>query len=50
MNNIAGGPYVEALFDKDGRLANLNEVKLNAGGTDLFVVLHGGTNAESGTG
>ena len=42
MQDIAGLPYVEALFDKDGRLER--QVALPNGVTDLFVVSHGWNN------
>ena len=42
MNDIAGIPYVEAQFDKNGAL--LADVNLPAGVTDLFVVSHGWNN------
>lgn len=42
MNDIAGIPYVEAKFDKDGRLET--QVNPPAGATDLFVVSHGWNN------
>lgn len=44
MNEIAGIPYVEARFNKDGSLANSDQVKLPAGVTDLFVISHGWNN------
>lgn len=42
MNDIAGLPYVEANFDKTGKL--LNAFAVPAGVTDLFVVSHGWNN------
>jgi len=42
MNDIAGIPYVEAQFDKTGKLAD--PVTLPAGTTDVFVVSHGWNN------
>ena len=44
MNDIAGIPYVEAQFDKNGALENQNDVNLPAGVTDLFVMSHGWNN------
>src|SRR5512132_55302 len=44
MNDIAGIPYVEAQFNKDGGLENQNEINLPAGVTDLFVMSHGWNN------
>lgn len=49
MQDIAGLPYVEAPFDKDGRLER--PVALPNGVTDLFVVSHGwNNNAEEARG
>src|SRR5436190_20810112 len=42
MNDIAGIPYTEAQFDKDGGLQN--QVNPPAGVTDLFVMSHGWNN------
>ena len=42
MNDIAGIPYTEAQFNKDGGLEN--QVNLPAGVTDLFVMSHGWNN------
>ena len=42
MDNIAGIPYVEAQFDKNGTLQD--QVTLPAGVTDLFVMSHGWNN------
>jgi predicted alpha/beta hydrolase family esterase len=42
MNDIAGIPYTEAQFNKDGGLEN--QVNLSAGATDLFVMSHGWNN------
>ncbi|HEU5238774.1 MAG TPA: hypothetical protein VFU37_16705 [Pyrinomonadaceae bacterium] len=44
MNDIAGIPYTEAQFNKDGGLENQNQVNLPAGVTDLFVMSHGWNN------
>src|SRR5687768_14941399 len=43
MNEIAGIPYIEAGFDKNG-LGPEKEVVLPAGVTDLFVISHGWNN------
>jgi len=49
MSDIAGIPYVEAEFDKNGALQNT--VTLPAGVTDLFVMSHGwNNNAEDARG
>ncbi|MEO8595707.1 MAG: hypothetical protein ABI759_20475 [Candidatus Solibacter sp.] len=49
MSDIAGIPYVEAQFDKNGILQN--PVTLPAGVTDLFVMSHGwNNNAEDARG
>src|SRR5436190_24027538 len=49
MSDIAGIPYVEAEFDKNGALQN--PVNLPAGVTDLFVISHGwNNNAEDARG
>ena len=49
MTDIAGIPYVEAEFDKNGALQNA--VTLPAGVTDLFVMSHGwNNNAEDARG
>ena len=42
MNDIAGIPYVEAEFDKNGNLKN--QVSLPSGVTDLIVISHGWNN------
>src|SRR4029077_15433999 len=42
MNDIAGIPYTEAQFNKDGGLEN--QVNPPAGVTDLFVMSHGWNN------
>jgi predicted alpha/beta hydrolase family esterase len=42
MSDIAGIPYVEAQFDKNGTLER--EVNLPGGVTDLFVISHGWNN------
>lgn len=44
MDDIAGIPYVEAQFNKDGTPSNQNQINLPAGVTDLFVVSHGWNN------
>jgi predicted alpha/beta hydrolase family esterase len=44
MNNIAGIPYTEAQFNKDGNLENQNQINLPPGVTDLFVMSHGWNN------
>jgi len=44
MTYIAGIPYFEAQFNKDGNLENQDQVKLPAGVTDLFVMSHGWNN------
>lgn len=46
MNDIAGIPYFEAQFDKDGQLKG-SPVRLPAGTTDLFVISHGWNNDET---
>lgn len=43
MNEIAGIPYIEAEFDKNGAEAGA-QVNLPAGVTDLFVISHGWNN------
>lgn len=45
MNEIAGIPYTEAQFDKNGRGAG--DVILPPGVTDLFVISHGWNNNKS---
>jgi hypothetical protein len=45
MDNIAGIPYTEAAFDKDGKL--LNNPKLPDGNTDLIVISHGWLNNQA---
>ena len=47
MNDIAGIPYVEARFNKDGSLANSDQVNLPQGVTDLFVMSHGWNNDDA---
>src|SRR5206468_5798736 len=42
MDNIAGIPYLEAQFDKNGALQN--QVNLPAGVTDFMVMSHGWNN------
>ena len=44
MKDIAGIPYCEAQFDKNGTLENEGQVSLPAGVTDLFVISHGWNN------
>ena len=44
MNDIAGIPYVAAIFDKDGAALNKQEVKLPGGTTDVIVASHGWNN------
>ena len=44
MKDIAGIPYCEAQFDKNGTLENESQVSLPAGVTDLFVISHGWNN------
>jgi hypothetical protein len=44
MNDIAGIPYVEAQFNKDGTASNQNQINLPADVTDLFVISHGWNN------
>jgi len=44
MNDIAGIPYVAAIFDKDGAALNKQEVKLPDGTTDVIVASHGWNN------
>jgi hypothetical protein len=44
MNEIAGIPYVAAVFDKDGAALNKQEVKLPDGTTDVIVASHGWNN------
>src|SRR4029450_4291210 len=47
MKDIAGIPYTEAQFDKDGGLENENQVSVPAWVTDLFIMSHGWiTNAD----
>jgi hypothetical protein len=46
MNEIAGIPYLEARFNKDGALENQKEANLPTGVTDLFVMSHGWNNDE----
>jgi hypothetical protein len=47
MNDIAGIPYTEAQFNKDGSLANPDQVNLPPGVTDLFVMSHGWNNNDA---
>ncbi len=44
MNDIAGIPYTEAQFNKDGGLENQNQVNPPPGVTDLLVMSHGWNN------
>jgi hypothetical protein len=44
MNDIAGIPYVEAQFNKDGAPSDQNQINLPADATDLFVISHGWNN------
>ena len=44
MNDIAGIPYLEAEFNKDGTSATQAEINLPANTTDLFVISHGWNN------
>jgi hypothetical protein len=44
MNAIAGIPYVEAQFNKDGTPSSQNQINLSPGVTDLFVISHGWNN------
>jgi len=44
MADIAGIPFLEANFDKDGNL--LNAVDLPAGTTDVFIISHGWNNTK----
>jgi hypothetical protein len=46
MNDIAGIPYVAAIFDKDGAALNKQEVKLPNGTTDVIVASHGWNNTQ----
>ncbi len=46
MNEIAGIPYVAAIFDKDGAALNKQEVKLPDGTTDVIVASHGWNNTQ----
>lgn len=46
MNDIAGIPYVAAIFDKDGAALNKQEVKLPDGTTDVIVASHGWNNTQ----
>jgi predicted alpha/beta hydrolase family esterase len=46
MNDIAGIPYVAAIFDKDGAASNKQEVKLPDGTTDVVVASHGWNNTQ----
>ena len=42
MADIAGIPFIEASFDKDGNVQN--DVQIPAGTTDLFIISHGWNN------
>jgi len=44
MNDIAGIPYVEVQFNKDGTPSNQNQTNVPADVTDLFVISHGWNN------
>ena len=44
MSSIAGIPYVETQFNKDGNLEDQTQINLPAGVTDLFVMSHGWNN------
>jgi hypothetical protein len=44
MNDIAGIPYVAAIFDKDGAALDKQEVNLPDGTTDVIVASHGWNN------
>jgi hypothetical protein len=44
MNDIAGIPYTEVQFNKNGSLENQNQVNLPANVTDVFVMSHGWNN------
>jgi hypothetical protein len=44
MTDIAGIPFVEANFDKDGNLQNA--VVIPAGATDVFIISHGWNNSK----
>jgi len=46
MNDIAGIPYVAAIFDKDGAALKQQEVKLPDGTTDVIVASHGWNNTQ----
>jgi hypothetical protein len=46
MDNIAGIPYVDARFDKDGAVLNKQEITLPDGTTDVIVVSHGWNDTE----
>jgi hypothetical protein len=46
MNNVAGIPYLAALFDKDGVVLNKQEITLPQGTTDVIVASHGWNNTE----
>ena len=46
MNDIAGIPYVAAIFDKDGAALNKQEVKLPNETTDVIVASHGWNNTQ----
>ena len=47
MNEIAGIPYCEAHFEKDGRLEHQSDLKLPAEVTDLLVISHGWNNNDA---
>ena len=46
MNDIAGIPYVAAIFDKDGAALNEQEVKVPDETTDVIVASHGWNNTQ----
>jgi len=46
MNDIAGIPFVAAVFDKDGAALNKQDVKLPDGTTDVIVASHGWNNTQ----
>jgi hypothetical protein len=46
MNDIAGTPFVAAVFDKDGAALNKQDVKLPDGTTDVIVASHGWNNTQ----
>jgi hypothetical protein len=46
MNDIAGIPFVAAIFDEDGAALNKQDVKLPEGTTDVIVASHGWNNTQ----